>query len=319
MSQEPNQNELSPPDSHDEAGESVEQKSRRFLEAVRHRGEIEHQQRLAFMATQPQSKPCKVHPDCIRPIDEKATEEATSYNKYIDGIFHAGYAPCPKCVQDAKNQELKKFGVPENLIHATFENYDPDGEAEAEQVRLVKDFCDKPIGFLILSGDYGTGKTHLAVAALRKFNGGWLVKQATLLRLLRATYSDRNADDPIEHAQNARLFILDDAGLSGGGKDELPMLHEILDYRHGERLPTIITTNLPFENLSAVLGERMADRLRESTFRVLTFTGSSHRRDARERYFDPPPAKATRHPSPANAAVCRRRPENFAHEKTVSN
>ncbi len=64
------------------------------------------------------------------------------------------------------------------------------------------------------------------------------------------------------------------------------MLHEILDYRHGERLPTIITSNLQFENLSGVLGERMADRLRESTFRVLTFSGSSNRRDARQRYFE---------------------------------
>jgi DNA replication protein DnaC len=44
---------------------------------------------------------------------------------------------------------------------------------------------------------------------------------------------------------------------------------------------------LPFEQLSDALGERMADRLRESTFRILTFNGSSHRREAREHYFEP--------------------------------
>ena len=114
-----------------------------------------------------------------------------------------------------------------------------------------------------------------------------MVKQASLLRLLRATYGDKKADDPIEKAQYARLLVLDDAGLSSGGRDELPMLHEVLDYRHGERLPTIVTTNLPFEQLSDALGERMADRLRESTFRILTFNGSSHRREAREHYFEP--------------------------------
>lgn len=275
-----------PAESHDDAGEEIEQRWKKIAEAARQQAEQAHRERLAFMATQPQSKPCKVHPDCIRPIDEKATNEATRYFSFNNGKPVAGYAPCPKCVQDTKNQELKKHGVPENLIHATFENFTPDDGVEAGHVEVIKEFCEKRTGFLILSGDYGTGKTHLAVAALRRFNGGWLVKQATLLRLLRATYGDRRADDPIERAQSTRLLVLDDVGLSSGGRDELPMLHEILDHRHGGRLPTIITTNLPFENLSAVLGERMADRLRESAFRVLTFIGSSHRRDARERYFE---------------------------------
>ena len=297
MNTEPVQNKLPPPHGSTDSSETIERICERWAEQARQRGENARQERLAFMASQPQTKPCRIHPDCIRPIDEKATDEATRYYSFSLGKPVAGYAPCPKCVQDAANRELIKHGVPENLIHANFENFTPDGEAEAEQVRLVKEFCEKGIGFLFLAGAVGTGKTHLGVASIRKFDGGWLIKQATLLRLLRATYGDRNADDPIERAQNARLLVLDDVGLSGGGRDELPMLHEILDHRHGSRLPTIITTNLPFENLSAFLGERMADRLRESTFRVLTFTGPSHRRAAREHYFDAPPSEP---PRPAN-------------------
>ena len=283
-----------PADSHDDAGEEIEQRWKKFAEAARQQAEQAHRERLAFMATQPQSKPCKVHPDCIRPIDEKVTDEATRYYSFSLGKPVAGYAPCPKCIQDAANNELKKFGVPEILIHATFENYMPDSEVEAGHVEEVKAFCAKRTGFLPLLGGYGTGKTHLAVAALRSFGSGWIVKQASLLRALRDTYNDKAAFDPIDRAQSARLLVLDDVGLSAGGRDELPMLHEILDYRHGERLPTIITSNLPFEKLTPVLGERMADRLRESAFRVLTFTGTSHRRDARERYFDAPPSEPPR-------------------------
>ena len=134
-------------------------------------------------------------------------------------------------------------------------------------------------------GGFGTGKSHLGAAALRKFGRGWFIKQSSLLFALRATYKDKAAFDPIERAQTARLLVLDDVGISSGGRDELPLLHEILDYRHGERLPTIITSNLPIEGLSSVIGERMADRLRESAFRVLKFSGASNRRDARQRYF----------------------------------
>lgn len=277
----PDPNELPPDDKVDDGLATMIQRVKEYQEK-------EHAKWQAFMATQPQTRPCRFHPDVLRPIDEEASKDAS---RYAPETMVAGYAQCPKCAERTKNLELKKYGVPENLIHATFKNFRPKDEVEAGHVEVVRRFCDGRTGFLILSGSYGTGKTHLAVAALRRFGGGWLVKQATLLRLLRATYGDRDAEDPIEKAQSTLLLVLDDVGLSGGGKDELPMLHEILDCRHGGRLPTIITTNLPFEKLSSVLGERVADRLRESTFRVLNFAGSSHRRDARERYFDAPPAE----------------------------
>lgn len=152
---------------------------------------------------------------------------------------------------------------------------------------MVKSFCKIRRGFLILLGRFGTGKSHLATAALRYFGRGWFTKQSSLLFALRATYHDKAAFNPIERAQAARLFILDDIGSSAGGRDEQPMIHEILDYRHGERLPTILTSNLSYEKPTSVLGERLGDRLKESTFRVLVFNGSSHRTQARQSYFEP--------------------------------
>lgn len=289
MTTDANQNELPPPESLD--GERMTVQSKLWLKRISSRSEMEHRELLAFMATQPQSRPCRLHPDCNLPIDERETDNASRHQVYAGHGYIAGYAPCPKCVENEQNRSLKSLGVPENLIHARFSNFNPDEETGSDHVAVVKEFCEKRTGFLILSGDYGTGKTHLAVAALRKLKSGWLVKQATLLRMLRSTYTDHKAANPIERAQNAWLLVLDDVGLSGGGKDELPMLHEILDYRHGNKLPTIITTNITFENLTDVLGPRMANRLRESTFRVLIFGGSSHRREARERYFDAPPTE----------------------------
>jgi DNA replication protein DnaC len=264
-------------------GDSQNEWVARMIQRVAERDAEGHRIRLAFMATQPQSKPCRTHPDCIRLIDETATSKATEYYRQPT----AGYTPCTKCTQIAENLELKKHGVPENLIHASFENFLPDGEVEADHVEVVKSFCAKWRGFLIMLGAFGTGKSHLAAAALRVRTNGWFVKHSSLLYALRETYRDKSAFDPIERGQSARLLVLDDVGLSAGGRDELPMLHEILDYRHCEQRPTIITSNLPFDNLAGVLGDRMGDRLRESCFRVLTFTGSSHRREARERYFEP--------------------------------
>jgi DNA replication protein DnaC len=259
--------------------DSIEQACERLLQTS---ARVQRERR-AFMATQPRTSPCRVHPDCQRQIDEKLTASVTAGN---GGKLKAGYSPCPKCLEDEKRERLQSFGVPENLLHATFENFTPDSDAEAGHAGVVKSFCDNKHGFLVMLGGYGTGKSHLAVAGIRVFDKGWFVKQSSLLFALRATYRDKAAFDPIHRAQSARLFVLDDVGISAGGRDELPLLHEILDHRHGERLPTIITSNLPWENLTSVLGERMGDRLRESAFRILTFAGTSHRRDARDRYFE---------------------------------
>lgn len=247
------------------------------------RSEQMQQERREFMATQPQIIRCRVHPDCERLIDERLTATATAVN---GGELKAGYAQCPKCREEAEADWLQKCGVPEILSPATFENFVPDSEEDAGHVAVVKEFCQVKRGSLILLGEYGTGKSHLAVAACRSFGRVWFVSGNSLVFALRATYRDRLAFDPIERAQSAKLFILDDVGLSSGGRDELPLIHEILDHRHNERKPTIITSNLPYDGLASVLGERMMDRLRQSAFRVLTFTGASHRREARERYFD---------------------------------
>lgn len=239
-------------------------------------------ERRAFMAKQPQVVPCRVHPDFARQLDERLTAKATAHNF---GTFKADYTPCQRCMDEAQTARLQGYGLPDNLIGATFENFIPDDAADAGHVDQVRAFCEIQRGFLIMLGGFGTGKSHLGAAALRQVGRGWFVKQSSLLLALRQTYRDKAAFDPIDRAQSARLFVLDDVGISSGGRDELPLLHEILDYRHGERLPTIITSNLPLEGLSAVIGERMADRLRESAFRVLKFSGASNRRDARQRYF----------------------------------
>jgi DNA replication protein DnaC len=238
-----------------------------------------------WLKTQPQSLPCPRHPNFIRALDAAKSEWHAS------GSFRAAYQPCPLCAKEAatarEHARLHEQGVPSNLLNATLDNWTPRDDQERAHLEVVRAFLKVLRGFLILLGDVGVGKSHLAVGVLRICRYGRFVKQSTFLRQLRDTYRDRQAEDPIEAYQKAELLVLDEIGVTSGGRDEAPAIYEVLDYRYGERKPTILTANVSWDELKGILGNRMSDRLREAAFRILEFGGPSHRGEARDGYFKP--------------------------------
>jgi DNA replication protein DnaC len=255
------------------------------LIAMERRSKEREENLQRFIVTQPPEINCKKHPFIIKRITLESTRLATGKN---GGNPTAGYEPCPACVEEHAEiklrERLREQGVPENLLHASIENWKPE-VTDTNHLEQVRAFIAKKRGFLTLIGDVGTGKSHLGVGVMRHFHNAFFIKQNSLLRMLRETYRNRSAVDPVIECQNAGLLVLDEVGLSSGGRDELPLLNEVLDFRHCERKPTILTSNLSWESLTDALGQRLSDRLKESTFRVLVFHGDSKRSLAREKYF----------------------------------
>jgi DNA replication protein DnaC len=105
---------------------------------------------------------------------------------------------------------------------------------------------------------------------------------------LRARYKDEYAPDIIQKAMKAPLFVFDELEELTGARDELPAILDVLDHRHGNRLPTVITSNLDWPNLGDVIGPRMKDRLSQSAFEggALSFAGESMRKQMRGKYFN---------------------------------
>jgi len=239
-----------------------------------------------FLREQPTQIECDTHADQKRDLAVDDTKDhCRTYPSNPDG-WKPTYYSCPICREEHAQKRLRQAGVPEVLLHASLDNWKPKDRHEKQHLADVSKFAEEiRRGFLVLLGPVGTGKSHLAVACLRRFNSGVFVKQSSLLRKLRATYNDRNASDPIDRCQAASLLVLDEMGLSGGGRDEAPMLSEILSYRYERRLPTVVTSNLTWNELTSELGDRLADRMREAAFRILTFDGASHRAAMRDAYF----------------------------------
>jgi DNA replication protein DnaC len=228
---------------------------------------------------QPKSKLCGRHQH-QRPIDWTQSR----VESWREGEFRLAYEVCPACrVEEEMLREsrwLHERGVPLRLCHAKLRNFKPRDESDAGALQAAEKFSRRKRGFLILSGRVGAGKSHLGVAIMRERRCGLFMKHGTLLEMLRATYRDKLAPDPVEMCRRAKFLVLDDLGTSSGGADDQPALHSILDHRHGENLPTVITTNLPKAKLVEELGDRVFDRIREVLFKWVELNGESKRGEA---------------------------------------
>lgn len=234
-----------------------------------------------FLQSAAPTSPCPSHPDVVLEIDLDATRK-----RFEPAKPRAVYKACPACHEDRERSRLIAMGVPKVLASATLDNWAPAGEQDEAIAEEVRKFATQVRrGFLILLGPVGTGKSHLAVGAMRHWQQGRFITQSELLRWLRRSYGDRSEGDPVEECQSASVFVLDDVGLSTGGRDELPLLHDILVHRHGAKLPTVITSNLSDHEFRKIIGERAADRMREGLFALLTLDGASQRWQHRTNYF----------------------------------
>lgn len=141
---------------------------------------------------------------------------------------------------------------------------------EREALRDAFDFCkhyaETPEGWLVLSGEFGSGKTHLAaaIANYREEQGdsALFVVVPDLLDHLRAAFSPNSPvsyDRRFEEVRTAPFLVLDDLGTQSATPWAQEKLFQVLNYRYAARLPTVITTSQRREEMEPRLRSRMED------------------------------------------------------------
>ena len=137
---------------------------------------------------------------------------------------------------------------------------------------------------VLIIGNSGTGKTHLATAlAFAACAQGrrvrfWTVTQ--LVRQLLETREERSQQRMMTQLERHQLLVLDELGYVPFTKTGAELLFEVVS-RAYERQSLIVTTNLPFEEWTEVFGsQRLAGALLDRlTHRVhiLEANGESYR------------------------------------------
>ena len=153
-------------------------------------------------------------------------------------------------------ERLGEFGF--NNFHTRFPNY---GAQENESLQTAwgsaHDFADALKGWMLILGESGCGKTHLAAAVanrvLREGGDAFFAVVPDLLDHLRASFApDRGEpgyDELFEDVRNAPLLILDDLGPYKGSSWAMEKLFQIANHRFNAALPTVITSALSLGEL----------------------------------------------------------------------
>lgn len=200
--------------------------------------------------------------------------------------YLAGYLEAEAASRDASKRAtlLRRCGLP---APKTFDGYDwsavswPEGLGREDL--LPPSFLERREG-LVLMGDVGTGKTHMAgalcqLACDRRLEARFFTASTLVMRLRRAREEGR-LDREMSQVARARLLVIDELGFLPLDADGARLVFQVFADAY-ERQSVVITTNLEFSRWGGVFGDdQMAAAVIDRVVhhgRLVQFRGESHR------------------------------------------
>jgi len=180
-----------------------------------------------------------------------------------------------------KEQRLNVFencGIGNLYKSYTLQSFLADNTKHKEMKEKARLFFSKVLAKsqcnLLMYGNSGTGKTHIAVGLLRElclikkpgtdfyFSVAYHTSKDLCARYRRTTLF--NAEETYNHfitdVASVDILVIDEVG-KGADKNENVIIFDILDKRYQKKLPVILISNMKYQELSELIGEYGLSRL----------------------------------------------------------
>ncbi|MDN5896173.1 MULTISPECIES: IS21-like element helper ATPase IstB [Arthrobacter] len=214
-------------------------------------------------------------------LEQWALKGTPKQREYLLGILQAEHASR----QESRRQRLLRAARLPAL--KSVEGYDWSAVRfptdYGREALLSLDFIDQAQD-LVLYGDVGTGKTHLAsalaAAACRKGIPARFFTTSALVMQLRRAKEEQRLDKELAALARNRVLIIDELGYLPIDTEGARLLFQVISDAY-EKQSLILTTNLEFSRWGTVFGDdnmaaAVIDRLVHHG-RLLQFRGESYR------------------------------------------
>nr|WP_230585924.1 ATP-binding protein [Xenorhabdus bovienii] len=222
----------------------------------------------------------KTSTECPHCLNERITEIETRIARHNEWVS-----------ADTLRNLMIEFDVPKRFERVNLDNYAPVNREAERCLKVCKAYATKwpdrlkQGGGLVMCGLPGTGKNHLAIAigkhVIQEHQSS--VKFTSAIKIARdfkSTWtkgSSLTESDVIDRYSTPDLLIIDEIGVQFGSDAEKIILFEIINNRYESMKPTILLSNLPKDELSEFIGERVLDRMNDGGGCTLMFTWESYR------------------------------------------
>ena len=151
-----------------------------------------------------------------------------------------------KHFREVINKIYKQNYIGKKFQNLNFENFNSNSANELS-IAIAKDYANKNITSvnadgLIIMGESGVGKTHLAASIANK-----LIENDKIVLMVKDNTKSEN--ELIEIYSNVDMIIIDDLGTERISNWALEKLYTIIENRKENRLPIIITTRFDKQGL----------------------------------------------------------------------
>ncbi|MDR1216648.1 MAG: ATP-binding protein [Treponema sp.] len=257
----------------------------------------------------------------IAGYEELPEQEYTckKHGKYIGKPFKFGFinsvigCPCPKCLEEDEARRLAEerkrteeenekrrthwltdLNIGRRFWNESFETFNAYTPELQHHLSVCMEFAKDPQGRkLVMLGNSGTGKNHMA-ASILKMTGGVIHKIMEIELLFDRTFSGEiHKWEIIKNLCETDMLVIDEIGRTKPTDFELNWLSYVIDKRHENYKPLVLISNKHLEEdcprgesgcpdcIQKFMGKDTFSRITEDGL-IMEFTGEDYRYKIRE-------------------------------------
>lgn len=192
-----------------------------------------------------------------------------------------------KKIKENEKLERYKKTVPMRYWGESLATFKTETDEQKKALNIAKQFVKvsfyHPFKTLVLLGNVGSGKTHLACGILKELGGTYRMSTQIVeeFRKIKSFKSPMTEKDLLREYALENLLVIDEIGRATDTVSEQYMLYQVINEFYNKRKALILISNKNKKDFLDYVGTAGIDRLSESAT-IFEFTSGSYRKEIRQ-------------------------------------